>query len=679
MNKKEAVARDRTNGYRAMAGRWIDSWHEVVRGGTLGVDLLAGVTVAAVALPLNLALAVASGLPPAAGLVAGALGGAIAGAFGGAKLQVTGPAAALSVMVLAVAKDFGASGVAAAAIVVGVLQIALGAVRAGKVVGYVPESVLAGFTTGVGLKLLDSQIPEILGFDYKVYELAQMMHRPAWLHQVSWLSALSGIFVAFMVTALRNYRRVPAAILGIAVVTFVSVYLKWDVERVGDVPATLPRPSLPVVADEAWLDLLVKAAPLGLLAAVESLLSARAVDRMAKAPVAHDPDLELFGQGLANVGVGFMGGMPVSGVIVRSSVNVQSGGRTRFATIAHGVLLTASVLYLAPVIRQVPLAALAGLLCVVGLRLIEVKELFHLARHRRLEAVAFVLTMAGTVSGHLMSGLVAGLAVYGVHRFLNRHNEAEQRQLEENKRTGVRAVLGRERADARRPAHFEEGPEHVKWLQKIVDRGERAATSFVHPQAALIGKVVLGEHVHIAAGSSVRADEGAPFFIGSSSNVQDGVVIHALKDRKVLVAGEEWAVYVGKRVSIAHDAIVHGPCYVGDDTFIGFKAVVHDSVVGSHCFIGIGAVVVGVEIPDGRLVPHGRIVDTQDAVDALPVVTDVHKEFNEDVVEVNRGLAVAYHAARAPAAPERSVERERDVAREIWSEAWSTPTYKERF
>ena len=147
----------------------------------------------------------------------------------------------------------------------------------------------------------------------------------------------------------------------------------------------------------------------------------------------------------------------------------------------------------------------------------------------------------------------------------------------------------------------------------------------------------------------------------------------------MLVAGEEWAVYVGKRVSIAHDAIVHGPCYVGDDTFIGFKAVVHDSVVGSHCFIGIGAVVVGVEIPDGRLVPHGRIVDTQDAVDALPVVTDVHKEFNEDVVEVNRGLAVAYHAARAPAAPERSVERERDVAREIWSEAWSTPTYKERF
>ncbi len=116
----------------------------------------------------------------------------------------------------------------------------------------------------------------------------------------------------------------------------------------------------------------------------------------------------------------------------------------------------------------------------------------------------------------------------------------------------------------------------------------------------------------------MRADEGTPFFIGANTNVQDGVVMHALKERKVVVAGEEWAVYVGKNVSIAHDALVHGPCYVGDDTFVGFKAVVHDAIVGARCYVGIGAVVVGVEIPDGKLVPHGQVVDTAEAVDRAP-------------------------------------------------------------
>jgi SulP family sulfate permease len=140
----------------------------------------------------------------------------------------------------------------------------------------------------------------------------------------------------------------------------------------------------------------------------------------------------------------------------------------------------------------------------------------------------------------------------------------------------------------------------------------------------------------------VRADEGSPFFIGANSNVQDGVVIHALKDRRVRVRGEEWAVYVGRDVSIAHGALVHGPCYVGDGTFIGFQAVVHDAVVGAGGAIGVGAVVVGVEVPDGKLVPHGAIIDTADKVRDLPPVTEGARHFAVDVVDVNRGLAAAY-------------------------------------
>jgi SulP family sulfate permease len=206
----------------------------------------------------------------------------------------------------------------------------------------------------------------------------------------------------------------------------------------------------------------------------------------------------------------------------------------------------------------------------------------------------------------------------------------------------LRAVIGGDGA-AHRPGHGEAVPtERRSWLAHIRMRPQVPATAFVHQDATVIGQVVMGDYVHVAAGSSVRADEGAPFFIGANSNVQDGAVLHALKERSVKVHGEDWAVYVGRDVSIAHGALVHGPCYVGDGTFIGFQAVVHDAVIGAKCSIGIGAVVVGVEVPPGKLVPHGTIVDTADKVRALPPVTEGHRHFAEDVVEVNRGLAAAY-------------------------------------
>ncbi len=640
-------------------------------------------------------------MPPSAGLVAGAIGGLVAGLFGSSKLQVSGPASALSVMVLALAKDFGGTGVAAATMYIGAFELVLAFALAGRVVKYVPESVLAGFTTGVGLKLLDQQVPELLGFPEVVdwatasatkgspttIDLVTMMHRPKWLHDVSWLSAISGIFVAFIVTSTRSFKRFPAAIVSIALITFVSVYLRWDVQRVasvGEVPSQLPPLSLPLLADEQWLDLFIRATPLAILAAAESLLSASAIDRMAGVKKPHDSNVELFGQGLANLVTGLFSGMPVTGVVARSGVNVQSGGKTRLAAIFHAVLLGGAVMFLSAQISSVPLAALAGLLCVIGWRLIEIKTLVHLYGAHKLEAIAFVVAAAGTVSGHLMSGLAAALAIHFVNRRLGRHKRAELKQFEENRDKGIRAVLAKSKAEARRPSHLEEQPaEHRKWLGQIRERPIVARSAFVHPAATVIGRVVLGEHVHIAADTSVRADEGSPFHIGANTNIQDGSILHALKDKRVVVAGEPWAIYVGSNVSIAHGALVHGPCYIGDDTFVGFKAVVHDAVVGAHCFIGIGAVVVGVEVPEGRLVPHGRIVDTADAVDALPLVSDVHKEFGEDVVEVNRGLALAYHrhareGVDAVAQARRGLDMDA-VEAPSWDVKWSVSKYKERF
>ncbi len=677
---------------RGLATSWTGEWRDVVAQRAFVADLLAGLTVAAVALPLNLALAVASGLPASAGLVSGAIGGGIAGFFGGASLQVTGPAAALSTMVLALAVEFGAEGVAVACLVVGVVQLAMGLSGAGRLARYVPESVLAGFTTGVGLKLLDGQVPEflgfkILGFDHKLIDIAKMMHEPKWLHHVSWLSVTCGLAVAFMVTKFAAYKRFPAAIVGIALATFVSVYLDWDISRVGEVPSSLPHPSLPSLDDDRLLDLLVAAVPLGVLAGVESLLSARGVDRMVPTRKAHNSNLELVGQGLANAAVGLMSGLPVSGVVVRSTVNVQSGAKTRLASITHAALLVVAVLYLSKFIAQVPVAALAGLLIVIAIRLVEVRELVHLAKTDVAGALAFVVASVGTLSGHLMLGLVGGLVVHHVSAYLRRLDPTTTPRVlreagSQGQEHGVRATLGRAQALARRPLGRGHGPvpETAKWLSQIQGRGLRARSSFVHEQASVVGRVFMGDNVHIAAGSSVRADEGTPFFIGANTNLQDGVTLHALKDKTVNVAGEAWAIYIGQDVSVAHNALVHGPCYVGDRTFIGFKSIVHDSVVGSDCFIGHGATVVGVEIPDGRHVPSGRIVDSAEAVAKLPLATAQQHEFNEDVVYVNIGLAEAYQKDRiSPAQPGMSVQVRKDSLAS-WESSWvPAPFSKERF
>jgi len=663
---------------------WAASYLGILNKKSVGSDIVAGITVAAVAIPLNLALAVACGLPPSAGLISGAIGGMLAALFGGTPLQATGPAAALNVIVLGIVKTYGVEGAALAALITALVQFALASLRAGKIFHFVPEAVLAGFTSGVGLKLLDNQIPELLGFDYKVFEMAQMMHQPAWLHHVSWLAVVCGMGVAFLIVLTQQFKKFPAALVGIFFVTALSVYLHWDIERVGAVSSVIPVPHLPpFLADELWLDFFIAAIPLALLASAESLLSSRVIDRMTAYKNPHHPDLELWGQGIANLAVSFFGGMPVTGVVVRSSVNIQSGGKTRLSAFLHGALLLVTIIFLGNLIAQVPLSALAGLLILIGFRLIEVSTFKHLLKTEPVETIVFLAAMIGTASGYLITGLTLGLIIHFAYHYATRHKRASLLQLQKERERGIRAVLSQDKAQARELQVYQEKPDKQMWVSHIQARQHISKRAFIHEQASVIGQVIMGEHVHVAAGSSIRADEGTPFFIGRNTNIQDGVTIHALKNKKVMVGQDSFAVYIGQDVSIAHNALIHGPCYIGDHSFVGFKAVVHDSIVGAHCFIGINAVVVGVEIPDYKLVPHGQLVDSVEAVEMLPSVTSTHQEFNEDVVDVNRGLASAYHEIQKNVATVEKIQE--DVSRDVvkqeksWAETWFRHQHKIKF
>lgn len=632
--------------YTQFGKELVKDWLQVLKGKSLLQDSLSAITVASVALPLNIALAVACGLPASSGLLAGAIGGGLAAIFGGSSLQVTGPAAALNVMVLAITKDYGAVGVCFACLFIGLIQLSLSFMSAGRFIKYVPEAVLAGFTTGVGVKLLDTQIPELFGFDYSVLHILSTLRDPKWLHDVSWFSVICGLFVAFFVISCKQFKRFPASFIAIVLVTALAVHLNWQVAKVGAIPSSLPLPQFPFIEFDKTVGLLLATIPLAILASVESLLSAQAIDRMTSTKQPHHSNLELFGQGIGNLGSGLVGGMPVSGVIVRSTVNVQSGAKTRLAALLHAILLIASILYFSQIMAAIPLAALAGLLCVVGFRLLEFKVLFSFLKENKAEALAFLVTCVGTISGYLMSGLVLGIGIFFLAKFLHGKDlkSATQEKKTVAKAKNIRGIiLNSQTSDqVNRKTHIELTREKTSWLEQIRDKATFAASAFVHQKASIIGKVVLGEQVHIAAESSIRADEGSPFYIGDYSNIQDGVVIHALKEKWVSVGNEDWAVYIGKNVSVAHQALVHGPCYIGNNSFVGFQAIVHDSIVGSHCYIGIGSIVVGVEIPEGRYVPHGMVVDSYDKVELLPKVTDAHLNFNEDVVDVNKGLVIAY-------------------------------------
>jgi len=180
--------------------------------------------------------------------------------------------------------------------------------------------------------------------------------------------------------------------------------------------------------------------------------------------------------------------------------------------------------------------------------------------------------------------------------------------------------------------------------------------TFVHPLAAVIGNVILGNNIMVAPTACVRGDEGQPLFVGDDSNVQDGVVIHALETEQdgkpveknqVDVDGKKYAVYVGARVSLAHQVQIHGPASVMDDTFVGMKVLVFKSYVGRKCVIEPGVILMGVKVADGRYVPAGSVIKTQAEADALPVITDTYplKDMNKGVLHVNKALAKGYLAA----------------------------------
>ncbi|MEV3874396.1 SulP family inorganic anion transporter [Streptomyces sp. NPDC049906] len=379
-------------------------------------DLLAGLTVAVVALPLALGFGVSSGLGAEAGLATAVVAGALAALFGGSRLQVTGPTGAMTVVLVPIVAEHGTGGVLTVGVLAGVLLLGLAVARAGRWMAYVPAPVVEGFTLGIALVIGLQQVPGALGVPVPEGDGVLVV---AWHALRAFVSepapaavALALAVAALMLLGARLRPAVPFSIVAVVAATAVAHLGHLDVATIGALPAGLPAPSLGFLDPADVPGLLAPAVAVAALAALESLLSAQVADGMTPGP-RHDPDRELFGQGLANLAAPLFGGVPATGAIARTAVNVRSGAVSRLAALTHAAVLAVIVFAAAPLVSRIPLAALAGVLLATAVRMVEVGALRAMARATRSDAVVLVLTAVATVVLDLVYAVVIGLLVAG--------------------------------------------------------------------------------------------------------------------------------------------------------------------------------------------------------------------------------------------------------------------------
>ncbi len=378
------------------------------------IDLLSGVTVAIVALPLALGFGVSSGMGAAAGLTTAIVAGVVAAVLGGSHLQVSGPTGAMTVVLVPVVARHGTESVAAVAIMAGGLVVVAGLAGLGRLVAYIPWPVVEGFTFGIGVVIALQQVPLALDTPKAEGENAALVAVRT-LAATDWSRAVGPLAVVAVVVALmallpRLNRTLPASLIAIVVVTIGVELAHLEVDRIGVIPSALPRPQWPVLDLTTTSELFSSAMAIAALAALESLLSARVADGMADRPRT-SPNRELVGQGLANVAAGMFGGMPATGAIARTAVNVRSGARTRVSALSHALILLVVAAAAAPLVARIPLSALAGVLLVTAARMVNLGAGRAIVRSGRSGAMVFLLTFAATVALDLVLAVEIGVAV----------------------------------------------------------------------------------------------------------------------------------------------------------------------------------------------------------------------------------------------------------------------------
>jgi SulP family sulfate permease len=380
-------------------------------------DLLAGVTVGLVALPLAMAFAISSGLKPETGLYCAVVAGFLISALGGSRFQIGGPTGAFVTVVAGVVAQYGLSGLLMATMMAGAILLVLGATGLGTAVRYIPQPVVIGFTNGIAIVIASTQLRDLFGLEVSAIpgEFVPRMQAlaAAW---ATWspLATLLGVAtLAFLIVWRRFNMRLPGYILallaGTALVAIAGLDIATIGSRFGGIPSGLPSVAMPEFRVDLMLTLLSPAMTIAMLGAVESLMSAVVADRMGGDR--HNPNVELIAQGLANIAAPLVGGLPATGAIARTATNIRSGARSPVAGMVHALTIAVVLVAAAPLARFVPLAVLAGILLMVAWQMGEWQEIPHLLKLSRADIAVWFTTFALTVMADLTVAVEVGMVL----------------------------------------------------------------------------------------------------------------------------------------------------------------------------------------------------------------------------------------------------------------------------
>lgn len=388
-------------------------------------DLLAGLTVAAVALPLALAFGVSSGASAAAGLVTAILAGFIMGALTGAPFQISGPTGAMSAVLIVLVQRYGLEGIWVAGFFSGALLLIIGLLRLGRFIAFIPSAVISGFTSGIALIIFIGQIDNFLGIQTPATETAAQ--KLLGYFQGGFVPSLQSLILGLVVIGTMLFMpkkwtaRFPASLLGIILATLLSSTLGWSAPIIGDIPNSLILQSRLSLSNIPWTNLPEFIAPIltiTALGAVESLLAGAVGSNMTG--IRLQANQELIAQGVGNMLIPFFGGVPATAAIARSSVGIKSGGQTRLVSIVHAVGLLLSMFLFAPFMSRIPLAALAGVLMVTAVRMNEWDAIkFIFGKRFKTDMIAFTITMLATIVLDLTQAILIGSFLAGAV-FLNK-------------------------------------------------------------------------------------------------------------------------------------------------------------------------------------------------------------------------------------------------------------------
>ena len=529
-------------------------------------DAIAGLTVAIVAVPLSMAIAIASGGTPAMGLYTAIIGGFFISALGGSRFQIGGPAGAFIVLVAATVHEHGIAGMVMATMLAGVIMGAIGLLRLGSYIKFIPYPVTVGFTAGIGTIIFASQIKDLLGLTLSGPEPGPILEKLPVIWQA--LPTLNPVTVALaagtiaLILGLKRWApRLPNLLIAVAATTLAVNLFALDtptiVSTFGAVPSMLPAPSLPPLDWGLMVAVLPNALGFALLGSIEALLSAVVADGMSGRR--HSSNMELLAQGVANIMSGLMGGMVATGTIARTATNVRANAHSPVAGMLHALFILVFMMLASPLVGMVPLAALAGVLATVAWNMIERHAIATLFRSSRADAAVLMVTLLLTVFRDLTEAIVVGFALGSV-LFIHRMSKAAEVSMVEAEGLDDPPVPGLSRSDEimvyriRGAFFFGAAASVGAVLERIADTHRALVVDFA--DAALVDSTA----IHTVEGlvRSARRKGVAVILTGASEDLKAQFRAHDLRPPEVEIEGTLRQGVARARALLGRDAAMPG-------------------------------------------------------------------------------------------------------------------------